>query len=183
MKYQKSIQFKLDLKQIPISELLKEREDVNDAFDNAIEYLRDHNIEFPNASHNSLFFDKLNVKGASTSYKFEKTKERMLGSCFHLNTPDEIFEIIIVSAFLSCQFKNTLAELIIGNPINFQVEITFDEGKIRSYRSYKVIDNEFHYFNDQTLLKKEKNFFQCTEAEMLNYFDSGVLKRLVRKSN
>lgn len=179
MKYQKSIELTVDLKQIPLSALLVEREDVNDAFDRAIEYLRNHQIEVPRSIKNSLFFDRLNIKGEKTSSKFGKTKERMLGSCFHLNTPNEIFEIIITSAFLSCQFENTLVELILGNPQHFQVEITFDKGKIRSYSSYVVIDNEFHYFDDNMLLKKERNIFQCTEGEMMDYFKPGLLKRLV----
>ena len=84
----------------------------------------------------------------------------MLGCCFHLNTPDEILEIIITSAFMSCQFKNTLVELILGNPNNFQVEITFDEGKIRSYNSYKVKNNELNqWFANINILKPQYMFY------------------------
>ena len=181
MKYQKSISSNVYLKQISISNLLVEREDVNDAFEKAIDYLRDHQIEIPSIS-SSIFFDKLTFKGGKTSSKFQRTKERMLGCCFHLNTPDEILEIIITSAFMSCQFKNTLVELILGNPNNFQVEIIFDEGKIRSYNSYKVKNNEFLKLEDSWLLKNDRNIFQCSETEMKEYFSQGVLKRLVKRN-
>ena len=182
MKYQKSISSNVYLKQISLSKLLVEREDVNDTFDKAIDYLRDHQIEIPKSISSSIFFDKLTFKGGKTSSKYEKIKERMLGSCFHLNTPEEIFEILITSAFLSCQFKNTLVEVILGNPQQFQVEIIFDEGKIRSYESYVVKDNEFVNFSDHWLLKNNRNIFQCTETEMKEYFSQGVIKKLVKRT-
>jgi len=179
MKYQKSIKLTVDLKQIPLSALLLEREDVNDAFDNTIEYLKSKDIDIPKTIKNALFFKKLNPQSGKTSSKFQRTKERMLGSCFHLNSPEEIFELLITSAVLSCRFKNTMVELILGNPQQFQVEMTFDEGKILSYNSYMVVDNEFIYFNDNSLLKSNRNIFQCTEGEMMEYFEPGVLERLV----
>ncbi|MDC1362286.1 hypothetical protein N8203_04195, partial [Crocinitomicaceae bacterium] len=148
-----------------LSVLLENDENINEIFEESLEFLREHEVVFPKRIVNPIFFRKLGYYNsfASGPMTYDSIRDHILEEEYYMSRPSGVFEFLVSMAFFSTKFPNTILEVGVGDMAYCWLDLNFKNGTLVELNRYYYDWNEKKNkkLDDDEL--EELDAFTCSE--------------------